>query len=284
MFKKDLIKILVKEKPLNIDNDIIFINPIKTKKNLIEFTSYSKDKSFYKYMETELINKKEIENYFDKIVKNDVKIKNNELFQKFWFIKSLKLNKIIGSVKLSDFSVERKSVQWGYGIGSDFRKQNYLTKIQLSLLNYIFDKIKFNRVWGQTHEKNFGVINSQKILNFRDEGIKYDFYYNKKNEKYFNAYSYSFLKKDYDRYIRFNKNISLNKNIDIKIINLIICKILKIKKNLSLNIEMKKQSNWDSLNHYNIISSIEKKLKIKFTPDQLINLNSSYNILEQING
>ena len=105
-----------------------------------------------------------------------------------------------------------------------------------------------------------------------------------RKKKYFNAYSYSFLKKDYDRHIKFNKNKSLKKNVDIKKINLIICKVLKIKKKLSLNIEMKKQSNWDSLSHYDIINSIEKKLKIKFTSDQLINLDSSYNILKQING
>lgn len=283
MKKKDLIKILVKEKPISNYKDIIFIDPLKIKNNLDELISYSKNKAFYKYMEREFVNKKEIKNYYDEVVKNDINIKSDILSQKVWFVKSLKLNTIIGSVKLCDFSLKRNSVQWGYGVGSNFRKHNYLIKIQLSLLDYIFNKMKFNRLWGHTHEKNLGVINSQKILNFREEGIKYDFYYNEKKNTYFNAYAYSFLKRDYDKHIKLNKNISLKSNIDIKKVNLIICNTLKIKKNLSANIEMKKQSKWDSLNHYNIITSIEKKLKIEFTSDQLIKLDSSFNILKQIN-
>ena len=182
MLKKELIKILVKEKPESNYKNIVFIDPLKKKENLDELISYSADKAFYKYMERELANKKEIKDYFDNIVKKDIKIKSDILSQKFWFVKCLKLNTIIGSVKLCDFSLERKSVQWGYGVGSNFRKDNYLIKIQLSLLDYIFNKMKFNRLWGHTYEKNMGVINSQKILNFREEGIKYDFYYNEKKK------------------------------------------------------------------------------------------------------
>jgi acyl carrier protein/RimJ/RimL family protein N-acetyltransferase len=282
MLKKELIKILTTEKPKSNLKDLVFINPLKTKKNLHDFISYSQDKNFYKYMETEPKNKKEIKNYFDRVIKNDIKIKNNFLSQKFWFVKSLKLDKIIGSAKLSDFSLERKSVQWGYGVASNFRKYNYLIKIQLSLIDYIFNKIKFNRLWGQTHEKNFGVINSQKILKFRDEGIKYDFYYDRKKNKFFNAYAYSFLKKDYDKHFKSNKKTNLNSDINIKKINTIICDTLKIEKNLSTNIEMKNLSKWDSLNHFEIITSIEKKFKIRFTSNQLIKLDSSFNILKQI--
>ena len=282
MLKKKLIKILATEKPKTKFKDIIFIDPLKTKNNLNEFISYSLDKNFYKYMEMEFLSKKEIINYFDKIVQTDIKINDKILSQKFWFVKCLKLNKIIGSAKLSDFSLDRKSVQWGYGVGSNFRKHNYLIKIQLTLIDYIFNKIKFNRLWGQTHQDNIGVINSQQILNFRNEGIKYDFYFNKKKNKYFNAYAYSFLKRDYDKYIKLNKNLNIKDNIDIKKINIIICKTLKVKRNLSSNIEMKKENTWDSLNHYDIITSLEKKLKINFTSDQLIELDSSFNILEQI--
>ena len=127
-----------------------------------------------------------------------------------------------------------------------------------------------------------GVINSQKILKFRKEGIKYDFYYDKKKNKYYNAYTYSFLKRDYDRYITSNKKINLKSDIDIKNINTLICNTLKIKRNLSTNIEMKNQSKWDSLNHFEIINSIEKKFKIRFSSNQLIKLDSSLSILKQI--
>jgi hypothetical protein len=69
MLKKELIKILVKEKPESNYKNIVFIDPLKKKKNLDELISYSADKAFYKYMERELANKKEIKDYFDNILK-----------------------------------------------------------------------------------------------------------------------------------------------------------------------------------------------------------------------
>ena len=45
---------------------------------------------------------------------------------------------------------------------------------------------------------------------------------------------------------------------------------------------MKDVSNWDSLNHFNIISTIEKKYKKKFNSDQLIKMNSTFQILKAI--
>ena len=45
---------------------------------------------------------------------------------------------------------------------------------------------------------------------------------------------------------------------------------------------MKDILNWDSLNHFNIISAIEKKYKKKFSSNQLLKLDSSIQILKAI--
>ncbi len=57
----------------------------------------------------------------------------------------------------------------------------------------------------------------------------------------------------------------------------IILKIPKSKNKNSLNYKNVKQ--WDSVNHINLILSIESKFKIKITPEENFNLNSYKKIL-----
>ena len=45
------------------------------------------------------------------------------------------------------------------------------------------------------------------------------------------------------------------------------------------NLNYKNIKKWDSLNHINLILSIESKFKIKITPEQNFKLNSYKNIL-----
>ena len=290
MSVQKITNILATKKPKDRDNKIIFLNPIETIKYYNDFLEYSLEEDFYNFMESSIANKQKIKNYFNNILKKYVSKSSKNISQKFWFVKSLESNKVIGSAKLCDFSIERNSVQWGYGIGSRYRKNNYLIHIQLSLIDYVFQTLNFNRLWGQTFEKNIRVINSQKLLKFRDEGVKYEFYYNKTKKKYYNGYAYSFLRKDYNKFFKKNKKaIKFNykpkiKNDTkiIKEINKTICNTLNIKNIFKDNIQMKDVSNWDSLNHFNIISTIEKKYKKKFNSDQLIKMNSTFQILKAI--
>tara|TARA_B100001769_G_C21998997_1_gene536863 strand:- start:74 stop:304 length:231 start_codon:yes stop_codon:yes gene_type:complete len=57
----------------------------------------------------------------------------------------------------------------------------------------------------------------------------------------------------------------------------IILKIPKSKNKNNLNYKNVKQ--WDSVNHINLILSIESKFKIKITPEENFNLNSYKKIL-----
>ncbi len=287
---KFLKEILINKKPVDKTNTIEFLHPKNNRKYLDEFISYSSENNFYDFLEYERPTKKQLSNYFKEILIKDVKKKTNIIKQKSWLIKCLNRDVIIGSAKLCDFSLNRRSVQWGYGIGKRFRNSNFLIKTQLSLITYVFDVLKFNRIWGDTYFSNKNVINSQKILKFRDEGIKYQFFFDNKNKKFVDAYSYSFLKEDYLGLLKKNKNRNNFGNSDkfkndieiLKGINKLICKTLVIRNTHKDNIQMKEVSNWDSLNHFKIISAIEKKYKKKFSSNQLLKLDSSYQILKAI--
>ena len=282
--------ILVNKKPFDKTKEIEFLNPKNDKKYINDFLSYSLESNFYDFLESEQPTRKELLNYYKQLIVKDVKKKSKLIEQKSWLIKSVDENVIIGSAKLCDFSSKRMSLQWGYGISKKYRNRNFLLKIQLSLITYVFDQLKFNRIWGQTYLSNKNVINSQKILRFRDEGVKYQFFFENKKKKFVDAYSYSFLKEDYFKLLDNNKK--KNKFINyveirdesktLKEINNTICKVLSIKNNFKNNIQMKDVPNWDSLNHFNIISVIEKKYKKKFSSNQLLKLDSSYQILKAI--
>ena len=282
--------ILVNKKPFDKTKEIEFLNPKNDKKYINDFLSYSLESNFYDFLESEQPTRNELLNYYKQLIFKDVKKKSKLIEQKSWLIKSVDENVIIGSAKLCDFSSKRMSLQWGYGISKKYRNRNFLLKIQLSLITYVFDQLKFNRIWGQTYLSNKNVINSQKILRFRDEGVKYQFFFENKKIKFVDAYSYSFLKEDYFKLLDNNKK--KNKFINyveirdesktLKEINNTICKVLSIKNNFKNNIQMKDVPNWDSLNHFNIISVIEKKYKKKFSSNQLLKLDSSYQILKAI--
>ena len=281
--------ILVNKKPFDKTKEIEFLNPKNDKKYINDFLSYSLESNFYDFLESEQPTRKELLDYYKQLIVKDVKKKSKLIEQKSWLIKSVDENVIIGSAKLCDFSSKRMSLQWGYGISKKYRNRNFLLKIQLSLITYVFDQLKFNRIWGQTYLSNKNVINSQKILRFRDEGVKYQFFFDNKKKKFVDAYSYSFLKEDYFKLLDNNKKKKFinyveikDKDKTLKEINNTICKVLSIKNNFKNNIQMKDVPNWDSLNHFNIISVIEKKYKKKFSSNQLLKLDSSYQILKAI--
>ena len=175
--------ILVNKKPFDKTKEIEFLNPKNDKKYINDFLSYSLESNFYDFLESEQPTRKELLDYYKQLLVKDVKKKSKLIEQKSWLIKSVDENVIIGSAKLCDFSSKRMSLQWGYGISKKYRNRNFLLKIQLSLIIYVFDQLKFNRIWGQTYLSNKNVINSQKILRFRDEGVKYQFFFDNKKKK-----------------------------------------------------------------------------------------------------
>jgi RimJ/RimL family protein N-acetyltransferase/acyl carrier protein len=277
MDKNKLIKILSSISPGNHGDELIFLNLNKSKKYFGQFSSYSKNDKFFEFFEFSAFKKKiQFNSYINKLYEAEKHNTKNSTYQKFWLIINKENNSLVGSAKLSSIDPVRKSVEWGFGINPEFWGSDYILKVQLSLINYVFKTLNLNRLFGHTHIKNNRVIKSVEALGFRKEGIKYDYYYHQKKKKFFDAYAYSYLKKDFKK----KRKGILKKNILINFskINEIISKALKKKLPLKKNIKMNEVSNWDSLKHFEIINLIEKKFKLKLNNQELLNCTNTENI------
>ena len=190
--------------------------------------------------------------------------------------------KLIGTCKLTNISSERKSLEWGYGIDPSFWGQNYIMYVQNALLSYIFDVLEFNRLYGYTMENNARVISSLKSLRYVKSFIVRDYYRNITTKKFINAYFYNFYRDDYIK-LKKLKKIKKNPNLNIQDINKIIIKVLNIKTNIKNDLKMTNLKKWDSINHMQIISTIEKKFSVTFANKDIPEMSSSKIILKKLN-
>lgn len=268
------------------NGDIKFIDLKKSKKYFKEFFAYSKVDKFFEFFEYSAFKKKStFDSFILKLQDTEKNNFKNANYQKFWLIIDKNSDKLIGSAKLSSLDPIRKSVEWGYGINSNLWGKDYILKIQQSLLNYVFITLKLNRLYGHTQVNNKRVIKGVELLGFRKEGIKSDYYYNQPKKKFFDAYTYSFLKRDFINDKKVTKKKAINKvtkkkiiNSNYKKINKIISDIIKKKILLESNINMNEINEWDSLSHFDIISKIEKVFKVKFNNEEILNCYNTKNI------
>ena len=257
--------------------DIRFIDLKKSKKYFKEFFAYSKIDKFFEFFEYSAFKKKStFDDFIIKLQNTEKNNYKNTTYQKFWLIIDKNTDKLIGSAKLSSLDPIRKSVEWGYGVNSKLWGKDYILKIQKALLDYVFKTLKLNRLYGHTHVNNKRVIKGVELLGFRKEGIKSDYYFSKPKKKYFDAYTCSFLKRDFikDKKIIKKKNI----NFDFKKINKIIVDIVKKKYSIEDNLKMNEINEWDSLTHFDIITKIEKVFKVKFNNNEILNCYNTNNI------
>jgi ribosomal-protein-alanine N-acetyltransferase len=270
--------------PIDINNQLIFLNLSQSKKYYKEFFAYSKIKRFFEFFEYSSFKKKSsFFLYLEKLIKTEKNNFKNEIFQKFWLIIDKKNNKLIGTAKLSNIDYARKSAEWGYGINPKFWGNHYILSVQLALLNYVFYKLNLNRLYGNTHINNKRVITGIEKLGFKKEGIKYDYYFNKSKKNFSDAYSYALLRKNFIK-SKIIKNNSMTKKVNIVQVNKIISKVLKKNLFIKKNINMNDIPDWDSVNHFEIISSIEKKFNKKFSNEQILKSLSTLDICKVLNS
>lgn len=286
MKKKTLLQILSSQCPSDDGNNIIFLPILKSKKYFNQFFEYSKKEVFFKYFEySSFKQRSELSSYIKKLLKVEKNNGKNSLYQKFWLVIDKTNDKLIGSAKLSSLDPVRKSVEWGYGINPDMWGSPYILKLQESLLNYVFNTLGLNRLYGHTHVKNYNVIKGVEKLGFRKEGVRFDYYYHQKNKKFFDAYAYSMLKRDFLKrniFVKNLKNLSKEKknSINILSINKVIQKITKSKICLTKNLTMNDVVEWDSVSHFDLINQIEKKFNKKFSNKEILVSTSTENILK----
>ena len=260
-------------------NRLVYFSRISME-GLEEMNSYSLDKRLYEFLEFkpfEGIN--DTKNYLKKLLQSEKKAwpKKNSIC---WFIRKINDNSLIGTAKFDEINFKRKSLVWGYGIDPNLWGKGYILEIQEILKEYVFEKLKFNRISGTTMLNNDRTKLSLIASGFKEEGILRQYYRNYRGE-YFDAWIYSMLSKDY-----FNNIIKtqIPKNSDIsleKIINIISSELKDERINQKSN--MDSVLSWDSLSHLSVIMAIEEKLGLIFSTSEIakaLSVEKIYSIIK----
>ncbi len=113
---------------------------------LNEMHEYSIDKRLYEYFEFEPFNKiEDTEKYLKRLMSLEgVNAIGRTAIA--WFVRRIDDKKLVGTARLVNIDYNRKSVEWGYGIDPELWGEGYIFEIQELLKEYIFEKLKLNRL------------------------------------------------------------------------------------------------------------------------------------------
>jgi len=248
---------------------------------LDEMHSYSTDKRLYEFLEYKpFTSVDETKNYLQNLINIE---SNNNPSAICWFIRRVSDDRMIGTARLVEINFKRKSVVWGYGIDPRLWGEGYIFEIQELLKEYIFEKLKLNRLYGITMVENERVISSLKAAGCKNEGISRD-YYCDSDDKFHDAWNYSILAKDYWTKKQLVENKNSKECITKKDIAIIITKELN-DDSVDENSDMGSISNWDSLSHISVILAIEKETGLSLSPKEIAqatSVKSIYNIVNNL--
>jgi len=251
---------------------------------LEDMHEYSKDERLYKYFEFEPFkNTNETKTYLQKLIDRIGESIDGRKYM-YWFIRTIQNSKIIGSIGLVDIDVYRGSAAWGYAISPDYWGQGYILEVQLLIINYFFEVLKMNRLWGVTSIDNAPTISSILSAGFQKEGILRD-YYRYTNGERKDGLIYSLLAKDYFNTNKNNQKRGENIHLTLDELKKICASTFNIpESNINENTNMANVSNWDSLNHVELILHVEDSTGFQFKPKEIAQATSVKSILEIVNG
>ena len=102
----------------------------------------------------------------------------------YWFIKTLKENKIIGTFGVHDIDWRKRIGEVSYGISPEFSRLGLFSEALNEVLNYLFDELDFHRVCATTRFDNLGSIKGLQKQGFEIEGRLKDFYFSHDGKRY----------------------------------------------------------------------------------------------------
>ena len=267
----------------NLKNDVtrkIYFEELSMD-GLDEMHEYSTNKKLYEYLEYEPFKSKDdTSRYLQSLIKGELN-ESGERTAMCWFVRRIKDDRLIGTARLVNIDYNRHSVYWGYGIDPEMWGAGYILEIQELLKEYVFEKLRLNRLYGLTSVNNERTKSSLIAAGFKKEGVLRD-HYRDSNGAYFDAWAYGMLSIEYFKKKPHNSSKHLRLEITKEEIVLIIAKELNddsIKEDCS----MKNYSNWDSLSHINVILAIEKSTGFSFSAKQIALATSVESIYEILN-
>ena len=254
----------------------IYFEPLSMS-GLEEMHKYSIDKRLYEFFEFkpfETIN--DTKNYINKLLNKRMSYEGDQKQGMYWFVRRVNDKKLLGTACVVNIDYSRKSLEWGYGIDPNYWGKGYILQIQEFLKDYIFTKLNFNRIYGNTFTSNKRAISSLISTGMSEEGIARQYYF--KNGKYIDSWMYSMIREDY---LTTKTSDNMSNSIDDDKIIEIVSRVLE-NENININSTMLNTDNWDSLNHMHIIVELQDQLDINFLPKDIAKLTSINSILEFI--
>lgn len=250
---------------------------------LKDMHEYSKDRRLYKYFEFEPSNSvDETKNYLQKLI-DRIGVEKIGRKHMYWFLRQIDNRKIIGSIGLVEIDCNRGSASWGYAISPDYWGRGYILEAQLLVMKYFFEELQMNRLWGITDVDNEMVKSSVFGAGFQQEGILREYYkYSDGHRK--DGLMYSLLSRDYWSG-KNTKHIKSTPIANLDQIKKICASVFKVPEStIHEDTQMSDVPSWDSLNHIQFISAVEKEMGIKFKPSDIVKARKIKSILEIING
>lgn len=80
--------------------------------------------------------------------------------------------KVIGSIGLSNINRQHKKACIGYWLGKEYRKKGIISEAEKAVLEFAFNKLKLNKIYGQSLIENKGSTNLFKKFGFRKIGTE----------------------------------------------------------------------------------------------------------------
>jgi len=100
---------------------------------------------------------------------------NNALY----FCIELKTGERIGIIGLFEISSKHQRAKWTLKIHPDYWRKGYGKETIKLFLNYVFNTMNINKIWGDCFTENIAEVNNLQKLGFREEGIWNDHYFHK---------------------------------------------------------------------------------------------------------
>jgi RimJ/RimL family protein N-acetyltransferase/acyl carrier protein len=248
---------------------------------LQEMHAYSvADTRFYDYLEYDP---------FESIVETEAYLKGlidseGEAFRRSnigWFLRTVKNDKIIGTARFVNIDWKRQSVAWGYGIDPLLWGQGYVQEVQRALLDYIFNRLRLNRLYGSAIISNKQTISTLLSIGMKEEGRHREAMRDSKGA-YHDSWSYAMLYEDYKNSRGWNISSEdsaappdpLDANVSALELEAMLKEFLHEYGDVDIDYPFAKLRYWDSLKQMELLATLEGELGISITIDQIIRFTS----------